>query len=266
MLQLYHADMSTCSQKVRLVLAEKGVKAEEIIVDLATGAQKRPEYLKLNPGGYVPTIVHDGHAVPESTVICEYLDEAFPAPPLKPQDAAGRARMRWWTRLVDDALHRAGSAVSIVIWMRDGLLKQPKENLERSLAAMPNPGLRAWRRDLIENGVESVSFAGGLAGFISFIGDMEKALAEHPWLAGDSYSLADIGVVPYINRADELQLGSLLFAGRPHVARWLDAVRARPNYTLAVQAHSHGPVLETMAVKGMELKPRITEIMRSLNS
>lgn len=264
MLQLYHADMSTCSQKVRLVLAEKNVKAEEIVVDLATGAQKRPDYLKLNPGGYVPTIVHDGVAVAESTVIGEYLDEVFPTPPLKPADAAGRARMRWWTRLVDDGLHRHSGALSTAIWMRDGLLKQPKENLERSLAAMPNPGVRAWRRDLIENGVESVHFAAGLAGFASVVADMDKVLADHPWLAGESYSLADIGVVPYVNRVDQLQLGSVLFAGRPHVSRWLDAMRARPNYTPAVKAYSHDTALAAMAAKGNELKPRVAEVFRSL--
>ena len=261
MLQLHHADMSTCSQKVRLVLAEKGVKAEEIIVDLATGAQKKPEYLKLNPGGYVPTLVHDGHAVPESAVICEYLDEVFPQAPLKPADAAGRASMRWWTRLIEEALHPANSAVSIAIWMREGLLKQPSDARERGLAAIPNPGRREWRRDLIENGVESMHFMAGLQTLDKLIGDMNTALDGKPWLAG-TYSLADIGFAVYLNRIDELQLGSVLFSGRSNVVRWLDGIRRRDNWCMAVEPYQHAPVLATMKRLGDAVKPRVAELVR----
>ena len=245
------------------MLAEKNVKAEEIMVDLATGAQKKPDYLKLNPGGYVPTLVHDGYAVPESTVICEYLDEVFPEPTLKPADAMGRASMRWWTRLIEEALHPANSAVSIAIWMREGLLKQPPEARERGLAAIPNPGRREWRRDLVENGVESMHFAAGLQTLDKLIGDMNDALAGKPWLAG-TYSLADIGFAVYVNRIDELQLGAALFGGRSNVVRWLDAVRRRDNWRAAVEPYQHAPVLATMKRLGEAVKPRVAEVMKGL--
>ena len=82
-LTLYHFNNSVCSQKIRMVLREKGVDNwESVEVDLFTGKQFDPEYLKLNPKGVVPTLVHDGKVVTESTLIAEYLDEVFPDPPM----------------------------------------------------------------------------------------------------------------------------------------------------------------------------------------
>ena len=78
MLELYHANHSTCSQKVRLCLAEKGLDFEGHLINLATKEQLDPEYLKLNPNGVVPSLVHDGVVIMDSSVICEYLDEVFP--------------------------------------------------------------------------------------------------------------------------------------------------------------------------------------------
>ena len=77
-LELYHYAISTCSQKVRLVLAEKGLEFESHTVDLLAGGQHAVDYVKLNPNHVVPTLVHDGRVLIESSLINEYLDEAFP--------------------------------------------------------------------------------------------------------------------------------------------------------------------------------------------
>ena len=90
MLELYHFTNSVCSQKVRMTLFEKGLEWKGHEVNLFASEQYDPKYLKLNPKGYVPALIHDGRAIRESTLICEYLDEVFPAPPLMPGDAAGR--------------------------------------------------------------------------------------------------------------------------------------------------------------------------------
>src|SRR5215469_9901069 len=81
MLVLYHAPHSTCSQKVRMVLHEKGVAFDEVRIDLAKKEQLAPQYLALNPNGVVPTLVDDGTPIIESSVICEYLDEKYPHNP-----------------------------------------------------------------------------------------------------------------------------------------------------------------------------------------
>jgi glutathione S-transferase len=89
MIDLYHHGSSVCAAKVRLVLAEKEIVWKGHYVDILKGDQFSPEYLNLNPKAVVPTLVHDGNVILESTVICEYLDEVFPHPPLKPASALG---------------------------------------------------------------------------------------------------------------------------------------------------------------------------------
>ena len=79
MLELYHNINSVCAQKIRLALAEKGLTCQDNLMKL-NGDQFDPAYLKLNPNGVVPTLIHDGQAITESAVILYYLDEVFPAP------------------------------------------------------------------------------------------------------------------------------------------------------------------------------------------
>src|SRR4051794_12864584 len=100
-LTLYHSPSSVCSAKVRVVLAEKKIPWQSQIVDIFRGEQFAPAYLKLNPAGVVPTLVHDGRAVRESLVICEYLEEAYPRPALTPPSHVARARMRVWCKDVE---------------------------------------------------------------------------------------------------------------------------------------------------------------------
>ena len=97
MIELYHNDMSVCAAKVRLALAEKGLEYTGHHINLRSGEQKKPEYVKLNPKGVVPTLVHDGFVVCESVIINEYIDDAFEGPALMPDSAQGRARVRHWT-------------------------------------------------------------------------------------------------------------------------------------------------------------------------
>src|SRR5262249_54993129 len=107
MITLYHHGSSVCAAKVRLVLAEKSLPRDGIYVGILRGDQFDPAYIKLNPKAVVPTLVHDGKVIVESTVICEYLDEVFPTPSLKPNTPEQRAAMRLWTKAVDEYLHPA---------------------------------------------------------------------------------------------------------------------------------------------------------------
>ena len=106
MLELYHNINSVCAQKVRIALEEKGQKAEEHVLTLR-GDQNEPAYLKLNPSGVVPTLVHDGHPVVESSLILYYLDEVFPAPPLMPKAPLPRLRVRLYNKLIDEYVHNS---------------------------------------------------------------------------------------------------------------------------------------------------------------
>ena len=112
MLALYHHGSSACAAKVRFALAEKGIDWTGHYLDILKGEQFNPDYLKLNPKAMVPTLVHDGKVIIESTVICEYVEEALGGPRLFYQDPYLRAQLRVWTKAVDEDLHPACSAIS----------------------------------------------------------------------------------------------------------------------------------------------------------
>src|SRR5882672_6089112 len=119
MLQLYKAGNSICTQKVFITLAEKKLAYDPINIDLFRNEQYAPDYLKLNPKGVVPTLVHNGHVIVESTLICEYLDEMFPEPLLMPNDPYRRTRMRFWSKAVDEGLFAATREISFSAMFRE---------------------------------------------------------------------------------------------------------------------------------------------------
>ena len=113
MLVLYHHNISVCAQKVRIALAEKKLPYERRHINLMKAEQVSPDYLKINPKGVVPALVHNGQPVIESTVIMEYLDDAFPERPLRPAAPLARARMRVWRRSpTRRSMRRAGRSRS----------------------------------------------------------------------------------------------------------------------------------------------------------
>jgi len=118
-LELYHGINSVCAQKVRIELVAKGLQAKEHIV---SGDQLfTPGYLKLNPNAVVPTLVHDGVPVIESSVILYYLDEVFPTPPLMPVDSHPRARARLFNKLIDEYVHNYCTVISFATVWRPGI-------------------------------------------------------------------------------------------------------------------------------------------------
>jgi glutathione S-transferase len=224
MLTLYHSN-GVCPQKVRVCLAEKGVEWESKVVvglDLRT-----PEYLKLNPGGYVPTLVHDDKVLTESRVISEYIDEAFAGPSLRPSDPYERARASLWTKQIDDSLHPNVFILSCALLFRDHFAAMPPEVQERALPLDITKRERAL--DLIAHGVQSRFVPGALARFAKLFDDMERALSQFEWLASNQYTLADIDYTPYLQRLSNLGL-DILWDDKPAVRDWWARVQARPSF------------------------------------
>jgi len=94
--KLYGFWRSLASYRVRVALDLKGLRAEEISIDLLKGKQSSPDYLAVNPQGVVPALILDDGGPPlfQSVAILEYLEEVRPEPALLPKDARGRARVR----------------------------------------------------------------------------------------------------------------------------------------------------------------------------
>ncbi len=261
MFELYHAGMSVCSEKVRILFAERNTPFVSHKLDLRAGDQQTPEYLKLNPNAVVPTLVHDGNVVIESNIILEYLAEILPGPSLVTASPLGRTRMRYWTKQLDDSIHQFTSVISFAIGFRYQMLAKPREDALGILNKIPDPARRARQIDIYENGVDSAHFPPAIRRFEKMLADMERDLAASPWLAGADYSLADIAFTPYVNRLDQLQL-SHMWDKRPHVSKWFDTVRARPSFATAYDGFMTKPVLDVMSEKGLEAKPRVQAILR----
>lgn len=264
MIELYHFPFSTCSQKVRLVLAEKGLDFTSREVNLITGGQHDPAYVKLNPKHVVPTLVHDGRVLIESSLIIQYLDEAFPSPPMRPTDALGRYAVGRWILRADTEIHPAAPTVTFALGPRAMLLQQPPEVREANLAAIPDPDARAKRRSVLEHGVRAPEFAGALHAFVHAIDDMEDELARAPWLSGGSFGLADATIVPYVLRLEHLAMDPLIApSARPRVADWLARVKARPSFATAVDAWAAQAVIDGMRAQGKQAWPEIEAMLRA---
>ena len=257
MLTLYAGDTSVCSQKVRLVLYEKGVPWEGVFIDLGKGEQFDPEYMKLNPNAVVPTLVDDGKVIIESTMINEYLDDLYPEPPLRPADPYRRAQMRLWVKQLDDTIHEAINTATFAIRQHESRSEQLSEEQKARLAKTQKPERRAKLRDIYMHGIGAERFAPDLKRLDKMLADMEAALAEGPWLTGKDYSLADAGFTPYVNRLNVLGLSGMWEGSRPQVADWFDRARARPNYKQAILDHDPADKVAAMGAAGAKLWPEI---------
>ena len=98
MIKLYDFLPCPFGQKIRIILAEKGLSYELIQIDLTQGEQRKPDFLRLNPFGRVPVLIDEDITVYDSTIIAEYLEDEYPEPPLLPAigSSALRARARTW--------------------------------------------------------------------------------------------------------------------------------------------------------------------------
>ncbi len=264
MLELYENQVSTSSQKVRLVLAEKGLDYQSHMLNLQAGAQFDPDFLKLNPNAVVPCLVHAGNVYNESTVICEYLDDAFPEPPLKPADAHGRARMRAWTSQTDAWLLIMINNINVGVVFRVAHEGKSPEELERFLSSYGEPTKQARQRELITKGVDSPLVGHALRHYRRLIGEIDAALgAGGPWLAGESFSLADTGLFPYLNRLHDLEFETL-WAGRPAYFDWYTRTKARPSFKKAVADVVDPKMIEFSRNCVARVETRLQEIMDAL--
>jgi glutathione S-transferase len=234
MFVLHHGWKSSASRRVRLCLAEKGLKFKSKIVNLAKGEHHTPEYLALNPNGVIPLLIlPDGRSLYESSTICEYLDETYPEPSLRPTDAYRRAEMRNWIRHVDE---RIGNL--IVFNWKHSIQKMASqlsdEELKERLKKIPSKErqeawLRVARRPFTKEEEDEARRK-----LVLLLDKMEASLKQHAWLVGEAYSLADIGVVPFVKRIDEeIAPDEVSETKHPRVLAWWTAIQARPAFAEA---------------------------------
>jgi glutathione S-transferase len=266
MLTLYDFGNSVCCQKVRITLREKRLEWQPIRVDLFKAEQYDPKYLKLNPKGLVPTLVHDGQPIAESTLICEYLDDAFPEPPLKPAHPAERAKMRLWSKYVDEGLFEGVTELSFSAMFRERMKTMPEKIRQVRFRNIGDPRRRDRFMSTYEHGVNSPYVLHAIGAYDRAFKSMEESLAEGgPWLLGARPTLADINLMPLVARLAYLGLLEVWTAQRSHVNAWWERVQQWPSFksglsdliteTEYAEMRTHGPkIRDAVAARLAELK------------
>jgi glutathione S-transferase len=233
MMILHHGWRSSASRRVRLCVEEKGLSYDGHVVDMTRLEHHSAEYLKINPLGVIPTLIHDGKPLHESGTICEYLDESFPDPPLRPDTPYERALMRNWIRHIDGLIGNL-----IIFNWRHHLAKTAAQWTDQELAEklrnIPSKErqeawLRAARKPYTEEERDAAR-----ARLVLLLDKMEEAIKPSGWMVGNAYSLADIAAVPFVKRIDEEIAPDEMAANkRPGVADWWAKIQARPAFERA---------------------------------
>lgn len=234
MLKLYDGTTSVCAIKVRLVLFEKNVAFDSHNIDLRRGDQLDPGYLKLNPNGVVPTLDDGGNIIIESSVIMQYLEDAYPTPSLLPDSSVEHAAIRLWMKRVDDTVHPSIGSLTHATVYRPTFLDLDEEARAERLAKIPDAKRRARFAAVYKDGLDAPVANASVKNLNKLISDMETALAESAFLGGDAYSLADAAVTPYINRLFDMGLLGLWAISAPGVLRWYSAIRERASFAPAI--------------------------------
>lgn len=245
MLTLYSFGPAANSLKPLLALYEKGLEFTPRFVDPKRFEHHEDWFKAINPRGQVPALDHDGHIITESTVICEYLEDAFPdAPALRPADPVAIAEMRVWTKWVDEYFCWC---VSTIGWERMiGPMARTLSDaeFEDKVARIPVAEQRTkWRNaragfppETLDEEMRKVRVS---------VDRLEARLAESPWLAGDDYTLADICNFAIANG---MQFGFpevVNTEATPHLVGWIDRINARPAaQAMFAKSKSEMPVRE----------------------
>jgi ganglioside-induced differentiation-associated protein 1 len=179
---------------------------------------------------------------------------------LRPATALDRVTMRLWTKRLDEEVHPATGIVTYAISHRHAVIANGPEAIERWVNSVPL-GERTRRRARLENGIDDPEAAAAMRIYDRFLADLETQLQATPFLAGDSFSLAEVGVIPYVNRLEMLNLARLWTETRPHLARWWDRVKARPSFAPALLKYLPPGIAPMMREKGEEAWPKVRAIL-----
>lgn len=235
MLELYYYENSICAERVLLTLAEKHI--DDWVphhLHLFKGEHFTPEYLKLNPKGVVPTLVHNGDVIRESSIICDYIDDLSGEYRLKPPQATQRARMREWIKDSDDYVFEAVGSLSFASVFR------------AKMRAM-SPGERAahWQRQkvldralrqisCVEQGLDSPYVIRAISSWDRTWQYIEEALSDgRTWLMGEQFTLAEIAYAPFIARIAGLEILDVWLTHRDNSRNWWARIRERSSFVSA---------------------------------
>ena len=199
MIRLYHVPLSPFCRKVRLTLAEKRIEVE--LVEERYWEQQ-PEFLRRNPAGKVPVLRVEGRLMSESQAICEWLEEAYPAPSLMPRDVDARYEVRRLCNWFDDKFH--GEVTSKLLY----------ERVNRKVQGTGYPDSKA-----VKSGATRIKY---------HLDYMAWLLDQRRWLAGDSMTLADFAAASHLSCLD--YISDVDWDRHAVVKDWYVKLKSRPSF------------------------------------
>jgi len=248
MLELYHAEPVANSMKPLICLKEKGLDFVSHYVDLLRFEQHDPAFVKINPNGQVPVLVHDGAVITESTVINEYLEDVFPEVPLRPADPVARARMRVWSKFVDEYFCPALSMIGWHFMVRRIAKAIAKDEFEKLLERIPLPEQRQKWATVAGESFTEEQLADSRRRCGLSIQRMESILEKYKWLSSDEYSLADVNSYSMVAGMPRLMPEHMNENNAPRSLEWLARMDERPAVKAALAMPNKVP--ETLRAFG----------------
>ena len=236
--KLYNAPQSTCSQRVRFVLNAKTLPFDEVKLNLLEGDQLKPEYLKINPNGVVPTLDHDGAIIIDSTVITEYLDEISSADSFTPKDPVLRAHMRALMHFIDEMPAAAVRVPTFNLAFLPSFQKMSRDDFVAM--AESKPIRREFMLTMGQTGFPKDEMDAALARLRRAYERMDAEIERSggPWLLGKNITLADVAVMPALVRMFDLNMPD--WQDLPRVVTWFDNIRSQPAFK---PTYYHGSLL-----------------------
>jgi glutathione S-transferase len=242
---LYHFPTSLYSQQVRLALAEKGVAWEGKIINIGPAHEHfAPWYAKINPRLVVPTLEVDGTIVTDATHIVRYIDNHFGGPALMPEDPDARAdALAWLQRETELPMRELGYVRSkgLTRWLQRRGIRQRIKQLGKLRKRYPElDDVYAAKIDeliALEKAIDDRRATTELVESIEvLLDDLELALTDRRWLAGDHYSLADLVWTAVIARLEHIGFArSLSMHRRPNVNQWYMRLRERASWNAMIR-------------------------------
>jgi len=268
LLELYHYRNSICSERVRMLLHEKRITDYvSHHVDLLAGEQFTPAYTKLNPKAETPTLVHDGAVIRQSSIICEYLEDTYPQPALRPADPVGAAHMREWVKESDDRLYEAVACLSFVSVFRRALNEKGDAAKERHFRSQTDLARVMRQRSCVEHGFDSDYVVRSVTNVMRLSEDLDAHLEKQgPWLLGDQYTLAEIAWSPFVARLEALAMLDAFFDGKRAAQRWWNLCKDRESFAAAEVGPAAGAEAEYFAQSGTDVRAELHELVTRIET
>ncbi len=180
----------------------------------------------------MPALETDNGTLAESSIINAYLDEAFNASRLQPDDPFARARMRWWCQYQDTVVHPSIRPPTFNLYIKPLLSTLSPSALEERISRHPQPERAAAYRAAVSAPFDVAAVVAAIRSLDRTMSRIDRAVAETGWLAGEAFTLADIAMASMVDRLQMLLLGDL-WDRHPHARDWSLRVGQRRSFRLA---------------------------------